>query len=184
MSRDDAETENGLLERTHVHRGRVVDLWVERVRLPNGVETELEVVRHTGASVVVPVTDRRTVLLVRQYRHASGGWLLEAPAGTLEGGTEDPEACAHRELEEEAGVRAGKLTALGWIWTTPGFTDEKIWLYLATELSAAEQQLEEDEVLQIEELPLERALEGVHSGEIVDAKTICALVRAARHLNI
>ena len=108
-----------LLASSRAFGGRVVDLWLDRVRLPNGVEAELEVVRHTGASAIVPLTDDGEVLMVRQYRHATGGWLLEIPAGTLEGGTEDPEECARRELVEETGFRAGRLVSLGSIWTTP-----------------------------------------------------------------
>ena len=171
-----------LRESSRVYGGRVVDLWLDRVRLPNGAEAELEVIRHTGASAVVPVTAGGEVLMVRQYRHAAGGWLLEIPAGTLEGGTEEPEVCAHRELEEETGFRAGRLTPLGWIWTTPGLTDEKIWLYLATELEPGEANLEPDEALSVERIPLETALAHVHSGEIRDGKSICGLLRAVHHL--
>ena len=171
-----------VLSRARAFDGRVVDLWLERVRLPNGAETELEVVRHTGASAVVPLTADGNVVMVRQYRHAAGGWLLEIPAGTLEGGVEAPEACAHRELIEETGLRAGRLEPLGWIWTTPGFTDEKIWLYLATELEKSAQELEPDEALTVVRLPLAAAVERVHSGEIRDGKTICGLLRAVHHL--
>ncbi len=167
-----------LLASSRIYGGRVVDLRLERVRLPNGAETELEVVRHTGASAIVPLTEGGDVLMVRQYRHAAGGWLLEIPAGTLEGGTESPEACAHRELAEETGFRAGRLTPLGWIWTTPGFTDERIWLFLATELERGEASLEPDEALTVERVPLDAAIERVHSGEIRDAKSICGLLRA------
>ncbi len=171
-----------LLGRSQAFPGKLVDLWLERVLMPNGAEAELEVVRHMGASAVVPLTAEGDVLLVRQYRHATGGWLLEIPAGTLEGGDEEPETCAHRELIEETGFRARQLEALGWIWTTPGFTDEKIWLYLATELEQSEQALEYDEVLSVERLPLERAVAMAQAGEIRDAKTICGLTRAVHHL--
>jgi ADP-ribose pyrophosphatase len=171
-----------LLGRREVYLGRRVDLWLEHVRLPTGAEAELEVVRHTGASAVVPLTETGDVYLIRQYRHAAGGWLLEIPAGVLEAGPEDPEDCARRELTEETGFRAGRIEALGWIWTTPGFTDEKIWLYLATGLEAGEQALEFDEVMSVERMPLTRAIEMVHTGAIRDAKTICGLLRAAHHL--
>jgi ADP-ribose pyrophosphatase len=115
--------------------------------------------------------------LVRQYRHATGKWLLEVPAGTLANG-ESPESCALRELIEEAGHRAGELQPLGWIWTTPGFTDERIWLYLARNLEPAAQQLDDDEVISVERLPLAEAVRRARDGGIEDAKSVCALLRA------
>lgn len=163
-----------------IHDGRIVKLSVDRVRLPNGNVAELEMVRHPGAAAVVPVDDRGRVLLVRQYRYAAGGWLLEVPAGKLDPG-ESPESCAVREVEEETGSRAGRLVPLGWILTTPGFTDEKIWLYLATELQPSRQELQADEVLTVESLLLDEAVRQALSGEIQDAKSVCALLRAAEH---
>jgi ADP-ribose pyrophosphatase len=170
------------LESRRVWRGRVVDLSIERVRLPNGKVCELELVRHPGAAAVVPLDERGQVLLVRQYRHAAQGWLYEVPAGKLDAG-ETPETCAAREVEEEAGVRASRLTPMGWIWTTPGFTDEKIWLYLATELAPARQALQDDEVMSVERVPLARAIDMAARGEIADAKSICALLRVPHHLS-
>lgn len=171
-----------LLDSSQAFDGRVLDLRVERVRLPNGVEAELEVIRHQGASAVVPVTADGNVLMLRQYRHATGDYLLEIPAGKLDEGTEDPEVCAHRELEEETGFRAGELQSLGWIWTTPGFSDEKIWLYLATDLTLGRQDLEADEVLEVVEIPLAEAREMALKGNIKDSKSICALLRAVELL--
>ena len=121
------------------------------------------------------------VLLVRQYRYATGGWLLEVPAGKLDEG-EDPDVCAARELEEEVGMNPAELVPLGWIWTTPGFTDEKIWMYLCRGLEPAEQNLQDDEVLTIESRPLAEAIEMVHRGEICDSKSVCALLRAESYL--
>lgn len=164
-----------------IYRGRTFDVDVDRVRLPNGREMELELVHHRGAAAVVPVTDDGYALLVRQYRYATGGWLLEVPAGKLDGG-ESPETCARRECEEETGFRAGRLEPLGWIWTTPGFADEKIWLYLATELEEASQALEDDEVLSLEKVPLAEAVEKAFRGEIHDGKSAIALMRAGRTL--
>jgi ADP-ribose pyrophosphatase len=175
--RDEVE----LLERTRPYRGRVVDLRVDRIRLPNGRETELEVIRHSGAAAVVALDAERRVLLVRQYRYATGGWLLEVPAGKLDPG-ETPERCAARELEEETGYAARRLESLGWIWTTPGFTDERIWLYLASDLEVGGQSLEADECLSLERLPLADAVERATEGEIRDGKSVCALLRAARRL--
>jgi len=170
-----------ILETRRIFKGRVVDLSVDRVRLPNGNVCELELTRHPGAAAVVPIDSAGRVLMIRQYRHATGGFLLEVPAGKLDSG-ERPEVCAAREIEEETGFRAGRLEALGWIWTTPGFTDEKIWLFLATQLAPAKQALQADEVLSLEWLPLEEAVAMAASGEITDGKSICALMRTRRHL--
>jgi len=172
---DDART----LESTPVYQGRILDVELDRVRLPNGNEAELEVIRHPGAAAMVPLTDDGQVLLVRQYRYASGGFLLEVPAGKLDPG-ESPESCAAREIEEEVGQRAGRLVPMGWIFTTPGFTDERIWLYLARDLTPTAMNLQHDEVLTVEKLPLERAVEMAATGEIRDAKSVCALLRAGR----
>jgi ADP-ribose pyrophosphatase len=166
-----------------VFSGRRIEMRVDRVRLPGGGEHELEIIHHPGAAAVVPLLASGEVLLVRQYRWATGGWLLEVPAGTLEDG-EPPERCAARELEEETGYRPGELQPLGWIWTTPGFTDERIWLYLATGLAAGRQALEGDELLSLERLPLARAVAMAASGEIVDGKSVAALLRAAGRLGI
>jgi ADP-ribose pyrophosphatase len=179
---DDAVRASTLSTRP-VHRGRIVDLSVESVRLPNGRTVELEIVRHRGAAAVVPVDRDRQVWMVRQYRHAVGGLLLEVPAGKLDGG-ESPETCARREVEEEVGRRAGRLEPLGSIWTTPGFTDERIWLYLAIDLEAGAQSLEHDECLTVERLPLEEAVRLAEEGGIEDAKSVCALFRAARRLGV
>jgi ADP-ribose pyrophosphatase len=163
---------------THeVFRGRTLRVAVDRVRLPNGREMDFELVHHQGAAAVVPVLEDGTVLLLRQYRYATGGWLLEIPAGKLDPG-ESPEACAIRETEEETGYRAGKLQPLGWIWTTPGFADERIWLFLATELTPTAQILGDDEVLSLERMPLKEAVEKAARGEIHDAKSAVALLRA------
>lgn len=170
-----------LLSRRQIFKGRVVDLSVDQVRMPNGKSTELEVIRHPGAAAMVPLTDSGEVLLVRQYRYATGGWLVEVPAGKLDEG-EAPEICAARELEEEVGMKPAELLPLGWIWTTPGFTDERIWLYLCRGLSPAQQNLEDDEVLTVESRSLPEAIEMVHRGEICDGKSVCALLRAAEFL--
>lgn len=162
-----------------IYRGRTFNVDIDQVRLPNGQEVELKLVHHRGAAAVVPVLDDGTVLLVRQYRYATGGWLLEIPAGKLDHG-ESPETCASREAEEEVGYRPSRLEPLGWIWSSPGFCDEKIWLFLATGLELTQQVLEEDEVLHVERLPLQEAVEKSLSGEIHDAKSAVALLRVAR----
>ena len=170
-----------LLSRREIFKGRVVDLDVDQVRMPNGKSTELEVIRHPGAAAMVPLTDSGEVLLVRQYRYATGGWLVEVPAGKLDEG-ESPEVCAARELEEEVGMKPAELLSLGWIWTTPGFTDERIWLYLCRGLSPAQQNLEDDELLTVESRSMPEAIEMVHRGEICDGKSVCALLRADAYL--
>ena len=120
--------------RRQVYRGRIVDLGIERVTLPNGVEVELEIIRHPGAAAVVAVDAEGRVTLIRQFRHAAGGYIWELPAGVLDHPGESPEACAGRELLEETGLRAARLTPLTTIFTTPGFTDERIHLFLAQDL--------------------------------------------------
>lgn len=144
------------------------------VRLPNGQSTELEIIRHPGASAVVPVTDNGTILLIRQFRHAAGGFIYEIPAGKLHP-QEDPRICAARELEEEIGYRADLLEFLTSIWTAPGFTDEVIHIYKGTGLQPGSQQLDPDEVLEVVEWPLEKAIAGIQNGTIRDAKTIIGL---------
>ena len=166
-----------------VYRGRILDLNLDTVQLPNGEAVDLEIIRHRGAAAVVPVDADGSVWLVRQFRHATDGYLLEVPAGKLDR-DEAPETCAAREVEEEVGRRAGRLEPLGFIWTTPGFTDERIWLYLARDLTETRQALERDEWLTVERLPLEEALRLAEEGTITDAKSVCALVRAAKKLGL
>jgi len=160
-----------------VYSGRLLKIDKDRVRLPNGRETELEMVRHPGASAVVPFIGTDEVLLIRQFRYATGGFILEVPAGTLRPG-ENPDDCARREVEEEVGQRPGRLERLASIYTTPGFTDEIIHLYAAYDLVPSKQNLDHDEVLTVERLPFKTALEGIRKGEIIDSKTICALLLA------
>jgi ADP-ribose pyrophosphatase len=166
-----------------VYTGRVVRLDVDTVRFPDGSTGELEVIRHPGAAAVVPCASDPagkdpTILLLKQYRYATGGVLWEVPAGTLSPG-EDPAACARRELAEEAGVTARELRPLTSIWTTPGFTDEVIHLYLATGLSPGTPARERDEFIEVEPQPLSRVLSRIRDGEIRDAKTIVAILYLA-----
>lgn len=170
------------LESREIYDGRTIQVAVDRVRLPNDREMDIEIVHHKGAVAIVPVIGD-DVLLVRQYRYATGGWLLEIPAGKLEP-DEKPEACAVRETEEETGYRPAELEPLGWIWPTPGFCDEKIWLFLARNLEQTQQGLEEDEVLELERMPLKEAVEKAAKGEIHDGKSNVALLRAARRLGL
>ena len=167
-----------------VYSGKVLRLRIEEVELPSGRRSRLELIRHPGAAAIVPVDAEGRVLLVRQYRHATGGrWLLEVPAGKLDPG-ETAEACALRECEEETGFRPSGLVPLGWIWTTPGFTDERIWLFLARQLVPGRQDLQDDEELSVERMPLSEAAARALDGGIADGKSVAALLRAAAHLGV
>ena len=157
-----------------IFKGKVVTLNLETVTLPNGATVELEVVRHPGAAAIVPMKDERTVILIRQFRLAAGGFIYEIPAGKLHPG-EDPRLCAERELEEEIGYRAGTIEQLETFFTAPGFTDEVMHLFLATGLLKTKQNLDHDEVLEVVEMPLEQAIAHSRDGTIRDAKTIVGL---------
>src|SRR4029077_10925697 len=158
----------------NIYTGRVITVNVDTVTLPNGLTVDLEVVRHPGAAAVVPLKDDGTVILIRQFRHAAGGFIYEIPVGKLHPG-EDPTGCAARELEEEIGYRAGRLELLSSIFTAPGFTDEVIHIYKATGLTKGRQQLDRDEVLDVIEKPLSDAMDKIEDGTIRDAKTIVGL---------
>lgn len=162
-----------------IYRGKIVHLFVESAALPNGKTFDLEVVRHPGASAVVPLKEDGKVVLIYQYRHAAGGFIYEVPAGKLSPG-ELPESCAEREVEEEVGYKVGKLEKLTTIFTAPGFCDEQIHLFLGTELVFSGQQLGEDEVLQVIEMPFEEAMNRIEDQTIRDAKSIVALELAYR----
>lgn len=166
-----------------VYTGRVLNLDIDTVRFPDGSSGEMEIIRHPGAAAVVPVvSDPKgpdpAVLMLRQYRYAAGGQVWEIPAGRLDQG-EAPEACARRELREEAGVEAGRLEPLTTIWTTPGFTDEAIHLFWATDLKAVAHAREADEFIEVVSKPLSEVLQGIRDGEIRDGKTIAAILYVA-----
>jgi ADP-ribose pyrophosphatase len=166
-----------------IYAGRVVRLDLDTVRFPDGSTGELEVIRHPGAAAIVPCASEPrgqdpTILMIRQYRYAAGGPLWEIPAGTLDPG-EDPEACARRELLEETGVSAARLERLTSIFTTPGFTDEVIHLYVASDLTTGEPSRERDEFIEVVPQPLSRVLALIRDGEVRDAKTIVAILYMA-----
>ena len=165
------------------YAGRVLNLDVDRVRFPNGSEGELEIIRHGGASACLPfLSDPKgedpQVMLIKQYRYAAERFIYEIPAGILEPG-EAPEACARRELQEETGCTAERVERLTMMFTTPGFTDERIHLFMATGLTLGDHAREHDEFMEVETMPLSRALSLIEQGEIVDGKTIVALLFAA-----
>jgi ADP-ribose pyrophosphatase len=168
-----------------LYKGRIVDLRLEQVTLPNGTTATLEMVHHPGAAAVAAVDAAGQIVLIRQYRHAAGGFIWELPAGVLATPDEPPEACARRELEEEVGLTAGTLRPLGTILTTPGFTDERIHLFLARELRAGRRAREADEVIaEVRRVALAQALAMVRGGEVVDGKTIAGLYLAAAALGV
>lgn len=173
----------GRIKSRRAYTGKVISLDVDVVRFPDGLVGELEMIRHPGASAVVPfLSDARgedpQVLLIRQYRYAAEDYLLEIPAGRLDTG-ENPRDCALRELKEETGCSADQIDHLFTMYTTPGFTDEKIHLFMATGLVAGQTKHEADEFLDLEPMLLSRALELVEAGEIKDAKTALGLLFAA-----
>lgn len=160
-----------------VFEGRIIRVTVETVRLPNGATAELEIVRHPGGAAVVALDAELRVCLLRQYRHAAGGWLWELPAGKLDAG-EVPLAAAQRELQEEAGVAARDWRPLGKVFSSPGVFTEAIHLYLARELAPVASAAEAHEVFEVHWLPWAEALRRAQSGEIEDAKTLAGLLRA------
>lgn len=169
-----------LLASRRVHTGRVLNLDLDHVRFPDGSEGTLEMVRHPGAAAVVPFLDPPEsadprVLLIRQFRHAADAWLWEVPAGTRNG-RESLATCAARELREEAGCVAGRLEALAAIYTTPGFTDEVIHLFLAADLTRVSQQHEADEFLEVHEIRWSEVGRMIRRGELRDAKSLTALM--------
>jgi len=172
-----------LVATRRIHSGRVIDLDIDTVRFPDGSTGEMEMIRHSGAAAVVPVLSDPsgadpTILLIRQFRHATGGVLWEIPAGRLAPG-EVPELCARRELLEETGMRAEHLEPLTVLWTTPGFTDERIHLYCAWGLTEGAAAREADEFIELVPRPLSQVLTGIRHGEIADAKTVAAILYMA-----
>ena len=163
--------------RKSIYSGRIVNLGLESITLPSGVDVELEIIRHPGAAAVVPLHADGTVTLVRQYRHAGGGMHIEIPAGVLEP-EEPPAVCAARELSEEVQLAAETLTLLSAIHTTPGFTDERIHLFLGTGLTPTDGTPDADEYLQPIRMPLTKAVAMVRAGQITDGKTIAGLLLA------
>lgn len=170
------------LDSKTVFSGRVFSVTVDTVR--EGDKTYVrEVVHHPGSAVIMPAFDDGTIALVRQYRHPAVRYLLELPAGTLND-KERPEDGAARELEEELGLVAGRLEKISEFFVSPGFCEEKMWLYLATDLTETQQRLEDDELLEVVRLPIDRALQMITDGEIEDAKTIIGLMLAAPRVGL
>ncbi len=160
-----------------IFKGRVVHLFRDTVRLPNGKLTTREVMRHPGAVAIVPITEDGEVLMVRQYRYPFKRVLLEVPAGKLDPG-EDCETCARRELSEETGAEAKELTYIGEYYPSVAILDESIRLYIAKGLTYKQAHTDEDEFVQLERIPLKTLVDQVLSGEIKDGKTQVAILKA------
>ncbi|HVF39321.1 MAG TPA: NUDIX hydrolase [Gemmatimonadaceae bacterium] len=163
-----------------IYTGRVLNLDIDTVQFPNGSTGELEIIRHSGASAIVPfVSDPLgpdpQVLLIRQFRYAANGYVYEIPAGRLDPG-EEPITCAHRELREETGCTAQRIERLFTMFTTPGFTDERIHVFLATGLVLGPTEHDTDEFLEVQTVALSKALSMIESGAIQDGKTALALL--------
>ena len=177
----------GRISSETIYEGRIVRLTVDEVCFPDGSKGQLEMIRHVGASAVLPFVGALSetdpdVLLVRQYRYASGGYLYEVPAGLPRDPEESWEDCARRELEEETGMRAGRLIPLTYIYTTPGFTDETIHLFVATDLEVGEAVHDHDEFLEVIRIPFSEAIEMVKDGRVVDCKSVAILLYVDRFL--
>jgi ADP-ribose pyrophosphatase len=170
-----------VLDSRRVYEGRVVNLRVDTVEMRNGRTAQREVVEHVQAVAVVPVAPDGRIVLVRQYRLPVGAVLLEVPAGSLDG-DEDPETGAQRELREETGFSAGRLTRLCGFWVAPGYCTEYIHVYLAEDLTESRLDADEDEDVEVEVVTLDQALTAIDQGEIEDAKSICGLLQYARYL--
>ncbi len=171
-----------MVNRVYPYRGRILNLRVDTVRIPNGAETIREVVEHPGAVVIAAIDSDGRVLFVKQYRHAVGRELLELPAGTLER-NEPPQTAARRELKEETGYTARQWELLASFFSSPGILTEEMHVYLASDLAEGTVEPMEDEDLRVEQVPLSEALKQVGSGEIVDAKSIVGLLLAEKKLD-
>jgi ADP-ribose pyrophosphatase len=173
----------GVVDSQILFTGPIFQVARDQLREESGARIVRDVVLHPGGAGCLPLFDDGRVALVRQYRHPAGGELLEIPAGRIEAG-ETPEQTAERELEQEIGVRAARLEKLTEFYSTPGFCQEKLYVYLATGLTPGEQQLDHDEVIEIVHLPLAEALRMAREGEIEDAKTMIALLMAGSRKSV
>lgn len=176
-------TAPGRIGRREIHDGRILEISLDTVRFPDGSTGELEMVRHPGASAVLPVHGSLDdpdpeVLLVRQYRYATGGYIYEVPAGIPDDPNEAWEVCAARELEEETGYRAASLRPMTRIFTTPGFCDEVIHLFVAWDLEKGEVRLDDDEFVELVPVPFSEAVDMVRRGDIVDCKSVATILYA------
>jgi ADP-ribose diphosphatase len=170
------------LESQLMYRGRAFDIRRDKVRLPDGRTTLLDVVEHIGSVVIVPVDEEGDIYFVRQYRHAARLDMLELPAGTLEPG-EDPLVCAKREIREETGMASGNIREIGGFYLAPGYSTEFMRVYLATDLSHDPLEADADEFLSVEKISVAKAMQLAESGGLPDAKSLAALLLAKQNLS-
>src|SRR5512136_2000162 len=170
-----------VLASERVYEGRILNLRVDEIRTPTGVEALREIVENSGAVAMLALDDQQRVVLVKQYRHAVRGLVIEIPAGKLDG-DEDPLDGAARELREETGFRAGRYERLGSFYPAPAWSTEFVYLYLATQLNPGPTQLEADEAIEMWQVALDDAIEMIQSGAIVDGKTVAALLLARQRI--
>ena len=158
-----------------IFSGRLIDLYFDQIELPNGKSSTREWIKHPGAVCIIPILPNGNLCLIRQYRYGPRAEFIEIPAGKLDVG-EDPLVCAKRELEEEIGYIAGKLTFLTNIHPAIGFSNEKMWVYLAEDLILSKQSLDQDEFLELYPIPLKKAIDLIYEGKITDVKTVIGIL--------
>lgn len=174
ITKNSFQTKAKIKKFIEIYRGKIFSFVTEDVILPNGVRSEIAMVRHPGSTAVIPLLDDNTIVLTLQYRHPIREYILEIPAGTMEPG-ESPLNCAKRELEEETGFVANELVELSSIHILPAYSDEKIHVYLARNLTASQQKLDQDEIIHIVTYPFNEAMQLIHTGDITDALTIMSI---------
>jgi ADP-ribose pyrophosphatase len=165
----------------NIFQGKIFDLRQDQIEMPNGNLSTFDILEHPGAVVIIPKDDDKNIWLVRQYRHAVGGMILELPAGTLET-NEEPIDCANREIQEEIGMRAKSMIDLGKIYNAPGYSTEIMQIFFAENLSASVLPMDEDEIIEVEKYSINEIKQMIISGEIVDAKTIAGIFMLTNYL--
>ncbi len=170
-----------LIQSKPIYQGRVFSVRKDEVRLPNGHVSELDIVDHPGAVILLPVDQDGRIWFIRQFRYSAGEILLELPAGTMEAG-ETAENCALREIREETGMRAGRIQKIGEFFMAPGYSNEYLYLFLAEDLAPDPLKGDEDEVIQVEPMEISQAFKMAEGGEVRDAKTLAALLIARQYL--
>lgn len=164
-----------------IHKGKVFTVRLDQVRMPDGKQAQFDIIDHPPAVTLVPVDTENSIWFIRQYRHAIGGEILELPAGVIEAG-EPPDLCASREIREEIGMSAGQITNIGEFYEVPGYSTEYMYVFLARDLKPDPLPGDEDEYISVERIPVDTAYRMAQRGEILDAKTLAALLLAAPHL--